>query len=42
MFGGGKVHYIVTENTRHFKMPHAYTKIITARHLLRLADAGQI
>ena len=23
-------------------MPHAYTKIITARHLLRLADAGQI
>ncbi len=39
---GAKAHYIITENTKHFKKPHAYTKIITARQLLKLAEAGQI
>lgn len=31
-----KAHYIVTENTRHFQKSHAYTKIVTARQLLKL------
>jgi hypothetical protein len=33
-----KADYIVTENTKHFKKPHAYTKIITARQLLKLLN----
>ncbi len=36
-----KADYIVTENTKHFKKPHTYTKIITARQLLKLLEAGQ-
>lgn len=36
-----KADYIVTENTRHFKKSHAYTKIITARQLLKLLEGGQ-
>ena len=35
-----KAHYIVTENTKHFKKPHKMTKIITARQLLKLLEAG--
>jgi|SRR5579871_903257 len=35
-----KAHYIITENTKHFPKAHAYTKIITARQLLRLLEAG--
>ena len=31
-----KADYIVTENTRHFKQAHKFTKIITARQLLKL------
>jgi putative PIN family toxin of toxin-antitoxin system len=34
-----KAHYIITENTRHFKRPYAYSKIITARQFLRLLEA---
>lgn len=29
-----KAHYIVTENAKHFRKPHKYTKIINARQLL--------
>jgi len=36
-----KAHYIITENTRHFKKPHKTTKIVTARQLLNLMEAGQ-
>ncbi len=36
-----KADYIVTENTKHFKKPHAYTKIIKARELLKLLEAGR-
>jgi putative PIN family toxin of toxin-antitoxin system len=36
-----KAHYIVTENTKHFKKGHKLTKTITARQLLRLIEAGQ-
>jgi predicted nucleic acid-binding protein len=36
-----KAHFIVTENIRHFKKPHKTTKIITARGLLKLIEAGQ-
>jgi putative PIN family toxin of toxin-antitoxin system len=31
-----KAHYIVTENTKDFPQGHKYTKIVTARQLLRL------
>ena len=31
-----KAHYIVTENTKHFKEPYKTTKIINARQLLAL------
>jgi predicted nucleic acid-binding protein len=34
-----KAHYIVTENTKHFPQPHAYTKITTARQLLKRMEA---
>lgn len=36
-----KADYIVTENTKHFKQPYKATKIITARQLLKLLEAGQ-
>jgi putative PIN family toxin of toxin-antitoxin system len=36
-----KADYIVTENTKHFKKPHKMTKIVTARQLLKLLEAGQ-
>jgi uncharacterized protein len=36
-----KADYIITENTRHFTTPHKITKIITARQLLKLLEAGQ-
>ncbi len=36
-----KAHFIITENTRHFKKAHTYTKIITARRLLKLLETGQ-
>jgi putative PIN family toxin of toxin-antitoxin system len=36
-----KAHYIITENTKHFPKAHAYTKITTARQLLRKMEAGQ-
>jgi putative PIN family toxin of toxin-antitoxin system len=36
-----KAHYIVTENTKHFKKPYKLTKIISARQLLKLIEAGQ-
>jgi putative PIN family toxin of toxin-antitoxin system len=36
-----KADYIVTENTKHFKKPYKTTKIITARQLLKLLQAGQ-
>lgn len=36
-----KAKYIITENTKHFKNPHTYTKIVTARQLLKLLEAGQ-
>jgi predicted nucleic acid-binding protein len=36
-----KADYIVTENTKHFRKPYKITKIITARQLLKLLDAGQ-
>jgi uncharacterized protein len=35
-----KADYIVTENTKHFKEPYKITRIVTARHLLKLLDAG--
>jgi hypothetical protein len=35
-----KAHYIITENSRHFPKPHGYTKIRTARQLLKLIEAG--
>jgi hypothetical protein len=28
------------ENTKHFKEPYKITRIVTARHLLKLLDAG--
>jgi uncharacterized protein len=34
-----KANYIVTENTKHFPKPHKYTRIVTARQLLRLLEA---
>jgi len=34
-----KAHYIVTENTKHFPKPHAYTKITTARQLIKRMEA---
>jgi len=37
-----KAHYIVTENTRHFKSTYGYTRIVTARQLLNLVEAGQL
>lgn len=36
-----KADYIVTENTKHFKKSHAYTKIVTARQLLNLLPPEQ-
>ncbi len=36
-----KAHYIVTENTRHFRKPHAYTKIVTARQLLKILEPAR-
>ena len=36
-----KAEYIVTENTRHFKKPYKTTKIVTARQLLHILEAGQ-
>ena len=36
-----RARYIVTENTRHFPKPHKYTRIVTARQLLRLLEADQ-
>lgn len=36
-----KAGYIVTENTRHFPVPYKTAKIITARRLLKLIEAGQ-
>ena len=36
-----KADYIVTENTKHFPKPHKYTRIVSARQLLRLLEAGQ-
>jgi predicted nucleic acid-binding protein len=33
--------YIVTENARHFTEPYKTIKIITARALLRLLNAGE-
>jgi uncharacterized protein len=36
-----KADYIITENTKHFPRPHKGTKIINARQLLKLLEAGQ-
>ena len=36
-----KADYIVTENTKHFPKSHKYTKIVTARQLVRLLETGQ-
>jgi len=36
-----KADYIITENKKHFPKPHKYTKIINARQLLHLLEAGQ-
>jgi putative PIN family toxin of toxin-antitoxin system len=36
-----KADYIVTENTRHFKKPYKFTKVITPRRLLSLLHAGE-
>jgi len=33
-----KADYIITENTKHFPKAHTYTKIITARQLLKLLE----
>jgi putative PIN family toxin of toxin-antitoxin system len=35
-----KAHYIVTENTKHFRKPYKMTKIVNARQLLKLMEAG--
>jgi putative PIN family toxin of toxin-antitoxin system len=37
-----KADYIVTENTKHFPKPHKYTKIVTARQLLKLMGTGPV
>jgi len=37
-----KADYIITENTRHFKKPHAYTKIVTARQFRHLVETGLV
>ena len=37
-----RAHYIVTENTRHFKEPYKTTKIIKARQLLDLLEAARV
>jgi predicted nucleic acid-binding protein len=37
-----KANYIITENTKHFPQPHKFTKIITARQLLKLLGAEQV
>ena len=37
-----KAHYIVTENAKYFKQPHGYTKIVTARQLLRVLEAESV
>jgi putative PIN family toxin of toxin-antitoxin system len=31
-----KAHYIVTENTKHFRLAYKYTRIVNARQLLKL------
>jgi|HubBroStandDraft_1064217.scaffolds.fasta_scaffold578270_1 putative PIN family toxin of toxin-antitoxin system len=36
-----KAGYIITENTRHFTSPHRTTRIVNARHLLKLLEMGQ-
>src|SRR5581483_4547676 len=36
-----KAHYIVTENTKHFTTPYKFTKIVTARQLLRVLQADE-
>jgi putative PIN family toxin of toxin-antitoxin system len=36
-----KADYIVTENAKHFKKPYKTTKIVNARQLLKLLEAGQ-
>lgn len=36
-----KANYIITENTKHFKKPYKFTKIITAGQFLKLLKAGQ-
>jgi predicted nucleic acid-binding protein len=36
-----KADHIVIENTKHFRKPYKLTKIITARQLLKLIEAGQ-
>jgi putative PIN family toxin of toxin-antitoxin system len=33
-----KAHYIVTENTKHFKKPYKTTKIVTSRQLLEMFE----
>ena len=38
---GAKAHYIVTENTQHFTTAYKFTKIITARQLLRVLQADE-
>ncbi|HJZ96266.1 MAG TPA: PIN domain-containing protein [Candidatus Solibacter sp.] len=32
--------YIVTENARHFRKSHAYSRVVSARQLLALVDVG--
>ena len=34
-----RLHYIVTENTKHFSQPYKTTKIVNARQLLKLLTA---
>jgi uncharacterized protein len=34
-----KAHYIITENTKHFKKPYKTTKIVTSRQLLEKLEA---
>jgi len=36
-----KAHYIVTENTKHFRKPYKYTQIVNARQLLTLLAKGE-
>lgn len=36
-----KAHYIVTENTKHFKAPHKTTQIINARQLLAILEIAR-